>query len=247
MNTAGTIGWQRLARVLTSYWLRRHRIVIAATAVASTLALVFVLMGDRQRARILFGEILLFSSVGAGLLTASGLVSDERESGLIIMWFQKPGNLLRLYIARYLLGQTILFLLCTLFAVFAAAAGVLAHFIPLTRGLRIVPVFWVFAFLPAAIVFALSAWGVKRDAVIAVLIIVASMALGTETAMKDGLVARVLHQLAFPFDSLGVLIGSSQQLSYGSALLIVLAHCVAWSLIAAAGLRYTGHALSTGD
>src|SRR5262245_48163491 len=99
--SAASAPWILVARVLVASWGRRYRGILVAIAALAAIALGLSLAGDRSSAQILFGQIMLFSPVIAGLLTMSGIVSDERESGLIVMWFQKPGSLFRTYFVRY--------------------------------------------------------------------------------------------------------------------------------------------------
>ncbi len=245
-SAPGTTFALPVARVLAGFWLRRHRTAVLVTGVAGFLGLIYLIAGQPERARVVFGEMLLLAPVAAGLLTTSGIVSDERDSGLMVMWFQKRGSLFRTYFFRYAVGQALLVLFCTFFALCAAATGVAAGLVPFARGARIVSVLWVFAVLPASIVFAVSAWGVKRDAAIALILILLSLMMSASVALEQTTSARIIRTIAFPLECISVLIGSGRSMPFHTALTIVLAQCIGWTLLGLVGLRYTAYALARG-
>jgi hypothetical protein len=240
------VGGIAIARALSRYWLRRHRPALLVLAAVAVVALVLAFGGQRSRAETLYGQILFFTPVAAGLLSMGGIVSDERQSGLIVMWFQKRGSLFRTYVVRYAIAQGMLFVVSSLFAVCAVTIAVASGVIAPERGLRIAAVLWVFALLPGAMVFAFSACGVKRDALLTLLLILGSIAALAATGLDNSAGAHAVRIIAFPLDAVSTLIGSTAAMSWQTALLTVLAQCAGWTAFGLAGLRYTAYALTRG-
>jgi hypothetical protein len=228
------------------YWNRRFRTLIVAVGVVATAALGVPLSGGTERAKAIVAGVVGFAPLVAALLTMSSIMSDDRESGLILMWFQKPARLFRTYALRYAISQAILVVLGTLLAVVVTGISIVGELYPVARALRWVFPIWVLSSVTAAMVFAFSAWGVRRDSTLALFVIVVSFTLGARTIFDDSLRAQVIRAFTFPLDAAGVLAGSQSHISVRHAALIVVGHFFGWTLLGLLGLRYTEAALSRG-
>jgi hypothetical protein len=234
------------AWAVRDYWKRRYKTLLVCVGVAVTAAFGVALSGQTERAKAIVAGVVAFAPLVAALLTMSGIVSDDRDSGLILMWFQKPARLFRTYALRYAISQAILVVLGTLLAVVVTGISIVGELYPLARALRWVFPIWVLSSVTAAMVFAFSAWGVRRDSTLALFVIVVSFTLGARTMFDDSLRAQVIRAFTFPLDAAGVLAGSQNHISVPHAALIVVAHFFGWTLLGMLGLRYTEAALSRG-
>jgi hypothetical protein len=228
------------------YWKRRYRALIVVVGVVVTAALGVALSGAMERAKAIVAGVVAFAPVIAALLTMSGIVSDDRESGLILMWFQKPARLFRTYAVRYAISLCVLLVLGALLGVVVTGISITGHLYPVARALRWVFPIWVLSSVTAAMVFAFSAWGARRDSTYALLTIVISFTIGARTVFDDSIRAQLIRAFAFPLDAAGVLAGSLNHISAQHALLIVLCHFAGWTLFGMLGLRFTEAALSRG-
>jgi len=236
-----------LATESARYWVRRNRTVLVVVTGAVLLGTVMALVGDADRSRKVLAMSVGWGPLVAGVLTMSGIVSAELESGLVVMWFQKPGTLLRPYLVRYLIGQALLVTFALMLAAVAGGIGAAAGLLPVTRALRLPLMAVAVALIPAAMVFALSAWGVRRDATITVVLMISSLTVAAGLAFDQGLMARVLRSMVFPLDAIEALAGASpvtQGLEWPLA--VVVGQVVAWSALGAVGLRYTERVLQRG-
>ena len=234
------------AWAVLDYWKRRYTPLIVIIGVAATGALAVALSGHAERAKYVLAALATFAPVAAGLLVMSGIVSDDRETGVILLWFQKPAPLFRTYALRYVISQGVLLLLGAALGLLLTGVSLAGDLHSSVRALRWVFPIWVFAFVSAAITFALSAWGVRRDSTIALLFIIGSLSLAAKTAFDDSRRALIMRAFAFPLESAAVLSGSSSAPSLHYSILVVLAHCIGWTLIGLLGLRYTERALTRG-
>jgi hypothetical protein len=228
------------------YWKRRYTPLVALIGVAVTAALALALSGQSERARYILAGLTAFAPVAAGLLIMSGIVSEDRESNLILIWFQKPARLVRTYALRYAVSQGVLLLLSTVLGIAMTGVSLAGELYPFARALRWLFPIWAFTSVTGAIVFALSAWGARRDSTIALLIIIGSLTIAAKTAFDDSPRAHFIRAFAFPLESASVLSGSTTSPSLRYALVVVLAHCVGWTLLGFLGLRFTERALARG-
>ena len=234
------------AWAVLDYWKRRYKKLLVGVGVAVTAAFGVALSGETERARAIVAGVVAFAPIVAALLTMSGIVSDDYESGLMLMWFQKPARLFRTYAARYAISQSVLLVLGLLLGAVVTGISITGGLYPVARALRWVFPIWVLSSVTAAMVFAFSAWGARRDSTYTLLTIVISFTIGARRAFHDSLSAQFIRAVAFPLDAAGVLAGSISHISVQYALLIVMSHVVGWTLLGMLGLRYTEAALARG-
>ena len=249
MTTALTPGaWQRgVVAESARYWLRRNRTLLVVVTGAVLVGGALVAVDETDRSGTILAMTVGWGPLVAGLLTMSGIVSSELESGLVVMWFQKPGTLVRPYFVRYLIGQALLATFAVLLAAVAGGIGAAAGLLPAARVLRLPLMAAAVALIPAAMVFALSSWGVRRDASIAVILMVSSLAVAAALAFDQSLMARAVRSVVFPLDAIEALSGASPVThTLGWPLAVVVGQIVAWSALGAVGLRHTERALRRG-
>src|SRR5687767_7041132 len=89
------------------YWLRRHHILIALVILCALVGALLALLHVDSAKWFLVSSVI-YCPIILGLVCMSGIVSDDRTSGLIVLWFQKPGLMHRAYAIRYVLGLVLL-------------------------------------------------------------------------------------------------------------------------------------------
>jgi hypothetical protein len=88
-------------------------------------------------------------------------------------------------------------------------------------------------------VFAFSAWGVRRDAVFAFLVVVIGVSLAGVTSFDRSIPSALISFLAFPLDSVMAVIGArAQPFGLARAIAIIAAQLAGWSLLGFLGLRF---------
>ena len=238
-----------VARELFRFWLRRNLVAFTFIGAAAILGTLLMFVDQIEAAPMIVGGLAFLAPVTLGLLCMSGIVADERASGLIVMWFQKPGSLFRAYLTRYLLNQVMLVvgtaLLSTVVVIIARSAGAFETNSPF----RVVISMLFLAILPAAVAFALSAFGVRRDSTVALVLMLNSFMFAALLLRSEHPVAVVIRTIAFPIDALGALATGGPAYPPGVArpIAIIFAHVVGWSCLGLIGLRYTEHRLKTGN
>jgi hypothetical protein len=232
--------WPTVIEEACRYWLLRHRVMLLCVTAGSVLAVLLALLGQAERSQLILAAVALYSPVAAGLIAMSGIVGDERASGLILLWFQKPGRLLRSYLIRYLLYQALLAGFALGLAAIIGGIGVLAGAFPVGKSFRLAAAMVPLALLPAAIVFAFSAWGVRRDSTVAFLVILASVSASAVVSFDQGALAGVLKTIAFPIDPIMAIVGGeAYDPNLLRPLLTIAAQFTIWSAIGLLGLRHT--------
>jgi hypothetical protein len=232
------------------YWLRRHRVLLLGLA-AVTLALAWSAQGAQgtqgaqgERGTQLLSMLVFFAPLVAGLLTMSGIVADERESGIMLLWYQKPGTLFRYYLVRYSLHYLMLAAFALGLGLLTAAVGTALGVVQPDRAARIPLVTLSLASVSAAMVFAFSAWGVRRDSTVALLAIIGSVTVASLFAFDQGLTRDALMAVAFPVDAIQNISGRATATGdLVRALAHVLAQFAAWTSLAVLGLAWTQRAL----
>lgn len=228
------------------YWVRRNRALLVGVAGVALLSAAVAVAGQTERSRDII-VLAFWGPLVAGVLTMSGVVSSELESGLVGMWFQKRGTLVRPYLIRYGINQALVVAFALAVAAVVSGVGAAAGLWAAEKALRLPLVALATAVIPASMVFALSAWGVRRDASVAVIVLITSTALAGVTAFDAGRVARIVRALAFPLDAIQTLSGPSPVgQTLGQALAVVVGHILAWSAVGVVGLWYTEGALRRG-
>jgi hypothetical protein len=216
----------------------QHRRIGGLLVVGLFAAALLALTGRRAQCESVLATIAFFSPIVVGVLSMSGIVSDDIESGLVVMWQQKAGALRHIYVTRYLVLQSLVLAFALAVGAIIGIIGYAAGSFTVGKALRLPIGMAILGVLPAAIVFALSAWRARRDSAIAVIIIVASVSLGASFAFDDSVTATVMKAIAFPIDPLQAIVEWPR---YGASLLrpfgIVIGQLVAWTAVAAIGLR----------
>jgi hypothetical protein len=180
-----------------------------------------------------------YAPFALGLVVMSGLVSDERATGLIVLWLQKPTWLSRTYSIRYALYLLLLSVVTLVLGLIIGALGVVGDLFPIAKALRLIAAMLALALVPAAMVFAFSAWGVRRDAVFAFLAVVIGISLAGVTSFDRSTASAVIKLFAFPLDPIMTVISArSHPLSQTRAIAIIAAQLAGWSLLGFLGLRF---------
>ncbi len=217
--------------------VRRHYMLLVIMAATALLAAILLAAGIDNGELILLG-FAFYAPFTAGLVVMSGIVSDERASGVIVLWLQKPALLSRSYTIRYGLYLLLLSILTAGFGILIASLGMVAGLFTAGKAFRLGIGMLPLALIPAAMVFAFSAWGVRRDAILAFLTIVIGVSVAGVTSFERGPANAVSRFLAFPIDAVLVVLGSRpQSLELTQASAIIIAHLAGWSLIGFLGLR----------
>ncbi len=239
--------WLTVAAETSRYWLRRQRAMMLVLGLATLVAGLAPFSAPSQESAVVLAVAALYAPLLAGLLAMSGIVADERASGLIVMWFQKPGTLFRSYLIRYLLYLALIAALTLGLAMIVGVAAISSHVFTFFKAVRVGAAALPMALIPAATVFACSAWGARRDSTVAFSIVAVSVALQGVLAFDPGVLARVIKVIAFPIDPIMAIAGGS---AYDSdltrPLAVVAAHLAAWTALGLLGLRYTERALQHG-
>jgi hypothetical protein len=238
--------WRTLVQETALYCLRRFRGLIVAVGCVTLLAAVLAFGGQTEVASTALAGVVFYAPFIAALLVMSGIVSDELATGLIVMWFQKPGMLVGAYAIRYALYLFLLSAAAVVLAVIVGAISVSAGAFPLAKAVRFAPVMISVAVLVGAMVFGFSAWGFRRDSTVAFFVIVIGFSLAGIAAFKQAPLSSILNVIAFPLDAMAALGGSaSGYTGVAAPIAIVLGQFVAWTAIGVAGLKYTERTLQS--
>jgi hypothetical protein len=228
--------------------IRRNRLVIAFAAISLVLIGIMGATGRSDQAKSVLSGLSVIAPLVAGILTMGGIVSDDRESGVILLWFQKPRSLIHTYGTVFALKLALLVAFVILIAVAAAAVAIPVHLIDVRRALHFFAAMLGFCLVPATIVFAMSAWRVKRDSTLAFLVMFASVMLGVSVVFDESLYARIVRCLVFPMDPLQVIAKAGPYVHADiRAFLIVIGQVVGWTIIGFVGLRMLSRSLARGS
>ena len=240
--------WPTVAAESVRYWLRRHRPLLLLLVAGVAVAVATAVAGEIETADQILLTLLFYVPAIAGLLTMAGIVADERESGIILIWYQKAGSMLRYYIIRYALyqGMLALFVLALAFLVFTMSSTLrLLQEVDVFRlPLLMVPM----AAITAAIVFALSAWGARRDSAAALLTIIGSVVIAALLTRSYGPARSIVMAISFPIDALAALGGAEfLRASVAHPVAIVVGQLIGWTALGLLGLRHTQRTLQRVD
>lgn len=221
------------------HWSIRHRRLGTMLALALVVATALIVSGRPERAQVLLAAIAFFGPFVVGLVTMTGVVTDDIRSGIIVLWYQQPGALAGWYTRRYVQALVLLVAFALVLGAVVAALGIAAHLLTVERALRTAGVIIALTLLPAAMVFAYSAWGVLRDGTVALLTALGSLPLGVGVVFDDSVLATVVRWVIFPIDAIQVLSGAYTGPSDPwQALAIVVGQFVGWTAVGLVGLRY---------
>ena len=230
--------WLTLGTETARCLWRRHLPLLLGLAASVALAGGLLVTNARISEAFVLG-MSFYAPFALGLIVMSGLVSDERASGLIVLWLQKPSWLSRTYSIRYGLYLLLLTLVTLMLGLIIGTLGVTAGLFPIAKAVRLSAGMLALALIPAAMVFAFSAWGVRRDAVFAFLVAVIGVSLAGVTSFDRSVPSALIRFLAFPLDPVMAVIGARAQ-PFGSAraIAIIAAQLAGWSLLGFLGLRF---------
>jgi hypothetical protein len=241
------VGWPALLPEFGRTWARRHRRLARILAAGAVIGVSAQLLNDEPLGVMLILLVPLVACFGAGAVVMSGIVSDERRSGLLVMWAQQPGSIVKPYAIRYALHLLLLSAFAVVLAAVVIAAAVATGTMTLQAALPIALTALSAATLTAAVVFAMSAWGFRHDGAAALLWALGSLTVAASFAFQESLLARTVTLLAYPADSiLGFMNPASLAGGRAQATLVVTCHLLAWSLIGLAGLVHTERTVRRG-
>jgi hypothetical protein len=227
--------WAETGRCL----LRRHLALLALIALSALLGATLLFAGLEQGESIILG-MAFYAPFLSGLIIMSGLVSDERASGFFMLWLQKPTPLSRSYAIRYALYLVLLTMVTAALGFAIGGLGVVTDLFTVNKAVRLSAGMIPLALLPATMVFAFSAWGVRRDAVFAFLTVVIGVSLAGVTSFERSAASGFIQFLAFPLDPVMAIIGArSFPLDLTRAIAIICAQLAGWSLLGFLGLRFS--------
>jgi hypothetical protein len=232
--------WPTVAAEVIRFWLRRHRTFLLMLSLFVALTIVALLTGRSDQAERILILVAFFAPITVGLLSMSGIVADERESGILVIWIQKPGTILRYYAVRYGLYVAMIAVFVLALSVILAAIAAQAAIVPISQATRLPLLMVPMSVIAAAMVFAFSAWGVRRDSTAALLAIIAFVTVASRFAFRPGPARDILMKVAFPVDAL-VAVGGAEQFagSVAHPFALIFLHFVAWTVLALVGLLYT--------
>lgn len=234
-----------VARALAHIWYRQHRRLLAILLGTTVIAWIMLAAGHRDSADGVMRSVVFYGMIAVGMLTMSGAVSEEYRSGLVSLWFQKPGSLVRTYLSRYAFHQGLVVATALIVSVCLFGPSVAVGDIAATRAVRICVAATAMATLTVSVVFAMSALNIKRDAMFGLIVVMGTLTLGAVMAFDEGPVADAVRAVAFPIDSIGAIAGgSAYPKGMTIAIITLAAHYLAWNLIAFAGLRFTSRNLT---
>ncbi|MEX2281066.1 MAG: hypothetical protein WEE89_01110 [Gemmatimonadota bacterium] len=238
-SLTGSNLWVTLVLETGRFLLRRHIPLFVVMAMSAILGATLLFAGIEYGESIVLG-MAFYAPFIAGLVIMSGLVSDERASGFFLLWVQKPAWLSRSYAIRYALYLLLLALVAATLGSAIGALGVAGNLFTITKAFRLGAGMIPLALLPAAMVFAFSAWGVRRDAVFAFLTVVIGVSLAGITSFERSEASGLIQFLAFPLDPVMAIIGArSFPLDLTRAIAIICAQLAGWSLIGFLGLGFS--------
>jgi hypothetical protein len=221
---------------LVMRFVRRQRQLLALLGAALVVTAVAGLSGQADRLLELAYSLTFFAPIAIGLTAMSGVVADDLKSGRIVLWYQQPGSLMGWYLRRY--GEMML-LLCSVGVLLAAITTTMAVLWGELAPDRIILFFRtavVCALIPAAMVFAYSAWGVQRDSVATVLTVAATTAIAISFSFDDSPRGLFMRALAFPIDAMQVITQGGGVYTVATAWAIILSHLLGWTGIGTLGL-----------
>lgn len=230
---------RELAWEMTRIWLRQNGVFALLLLLAPIVAILW--QDNREQAGIILGGTIILGGSVAGLKVVHRMVGEERNSGLYLLWLQKPGTLLRVYLLRYAWSLLLLCALLLIVAPLVAYALVQIAGSSTDAALRVGFSIFGWALIPAATCFALSSWGVEDDAIYAFVLLVALFSIGVRFGFNDSLSATIIRSLLSPSDAFAELVdAATQPFSQRTAVLILAGHFIGWTGIGIAGLRVAG-------
>ena len=233
-----------VAAEMLNAWMWQHRRIAVLMLGCLVAGFALAALGRAEQARSVLSMLAFFGPLVVGVLSTSGIVADEADSGLVLMWVQKAGSLTRGYLTRYriLLGLVVSFGFVIGFSV--GAVGVAFSFFTVAKAARVALCTAALAALATSIVFALSCWRVRRDSAIAIIVIVGSITLGAGFAFDDGPLAAIVKALAFPIDPIQAIVEWPTYGPLPRPIAIIVGQLALWNLAAVVGLKRTDRALS---
>jgi len=215
---------------------RRQRHLLALLGAALLVTAAAGLSGRTDQVVEFAYTLTFFAPIAFGLTAMSGVVADDLKSGVIVLWYQQPGSLMGWYLRRYGEMMLLLGIFALLLAAITALMSVLWGGIAPHRADLYFRTALVCALLPAAMVFAYSAWGVLRDSFATVLTVMATTAIALSFSFDDSPLGLSMRALAFPVDAMQVITQGGGIYGVGTAWAIVLSHFVGWTGIGTLGL-----------
>lgn len=239
-HAAVPVTWADIIRTLAGVWFRRHRRTLAILGLAVGASVVLLFAGTKGRGELFIGTVVMFAGFGISMMTMDGIVAEDYRSGLVALWFQKPGSLAQIYVTRYVVLQalTVLAVVAVSGVIVGAmhAAGARSTGTPVRTMISVSAM----ALLTGAIMFAYSAWNIRREIFATLVTVFGTIVLGAGFAQANGLLAVTIRTMAFPMDSIDAWMrGSPINPAYAGAGWMVLGHFLAWSAIAVVGLLVT--------
>jgi hypothetical protein len=228
-------GTATFLRELVRTWLRENRLLLTLVVGLSLAVASFPLWRGDGTSEGIFGAFLYLPFLIALSLTA-GIVSDDRATGLVDLWFQRPEPLLRFYTRRVALFSLPLLGLCVVLTAIEIGVGLSEGLLSAKQAAGVAFVMPMLLLIGIAMVFALSAWDIRRDSATALLIAMVSVFLAAAFAFDRSAASRVVSFLAFPVDPVGALVEQNGVLALTEAIGRILAYLIAWLGIAVIGL-----------
>jgi len=233
-----------VASEMIGSWVWQHRRIAVLILALLAASVVLAATGRVGQAQSVLSALALFGPIVVGVLSSSGMVSDEVDSGLVLMWLQKAGSLTRGYLTRYLILQLLLVSFAFALGLAVGVIGTTFSFLAAAKALRIAVCTAALGALAASIVFALSSWRVRRDSAVAVIVIVGSISLGAAVAFDAGPLSTIAKALAFPIDPIQAIVDWPAYGTLARPIGIIVGQIAAWNLAALVGLNRTERALS---
>ena len=204
--TAGRLGtFGAMFRVWSRQLVRRHRALLALIGAGLVLGVALGISSRPEAARAVAVQVVFLGSLALGLMTMAGIVTDDVASGTVTFWMQKRASVRRFYLRAFAARQALLLVVAAamlaLLAILVAPLGIVTW----QEYGRLVMFIPILILLPSAIAFAMSGWGLTRDALAALIYIIGTGAVAIALARHDGALPNLVRLLTFPIDAIGEL------------------------------------------
>ena len=221
--------------------LIRSRLMLLAVPAGGCLAIavLFALLLDGNQRGPAIMQMVAFACALVTLILAHGMISADIRSGVAMVWLQKPVRPVPFFAIR----AAEVTALAT--ALVLSLWGVGAALVAWTNGpdaalelLHGVPGVVLLVVCACTLTFALSAWGVPTDSLLALLLLIG----GTFWLLTEGPFASAVEGVAVPVDAIAAFVrgfSSTSAIPFGQALWQVGRFLVVWGLIGVAGLVVT--------
>lgn len=188
-------------------FLRQHRKLALVETLCVCVTVALSLAGNASVAKDVLVQVAFLHGLLWGVLGTSGVVADDVHSGTVAFYLQKTNSLRSFYFRQFTVRMAgLLFVALVLGGVMCVLR--LLGTLDWVEWRRYFLVALLLSSMNATIVYAMSAVGVRRDAVGAVVYILSTAVIAVRMAAQEGSGAAVLRLFLFPVDALLEVVGA---------------------------------------